>query len=310
MAPRAKKAGKAPRGGALACHTSTRPLICIVNCQELHYHIYMFRFFLKKIFIDIWDNLFYIVVCNLISIVAVIVSYLVFSLVYNLPFEGIWKLLLVLLSVIFGCVLCFSLGFAQGSNALKIANFSVPRYRNYFSAFKESFKDAALFGILIGFVTVVLTVSMSYYLDRWINTRSYIWLFFLAFLFWLVVATILAFQWLLPLRSMLHNNLLKCIKKSYIVLLDNTGFTLAVALIDILNIVLTVVTFGLFPGMSGLVIINTNAMRILMYKYDWIEVNPNLTRKEQKNVPWDDLLAKDKRLAGTIKELFFPWRKK
>ena len=46
------------------------------------------------------------------------------------------------------------------------------------------------------------------------------------------------------------------------------------------------------------------------YKYDWIEVNPGLSAKERKNVPWNDLLAKDRKLLGqrTLKGFFFPWK--
>ena len=56
--------------------------------------------------------------------------------------------------------------------------------------------------------------------------------------------------------------------------------------------------------------LNPLFIRLLLYKYDWIEVNPGLSAKERKNVPWNDLLAKDRKLLGprTLKGFFFPWK--
>ena len=73
---------------------------------------------------------------------------------------------------------------------------------------------------------------------------------------------------------------------------------------------LTIITFGLIPGLNGINLTCTNALRLLLYKYDWIEVNPTLTRKEQKDVPWDDLLVNDRRTLGprTLRSFIFPWK--
>ena len=62
--------------------------------------------------------------------------------------------------------------------------------------------------------------------------------------------------------------------------------------------------------MTGIMITNMNAFRLRMYKYDWLEVNPDLTMEERKDVPWDALIAKDKKTLGPrpLKSFIFPWK--
>lgn len=108
----------------------------------------------------------------------------------------------------------------------------------------------------------------------------------------------------------MKNGFFKCLKKSYLLLLDNLGFTFALALVNFLNLLITLFTFGLCPGLTGIIITNMNALRLRMYKYDWLEVNPGLSMQERKDVPWDELLAKDKKTLGPrpLKSFIFPWK--
>ena len=63
--------------------------------------------------------------------------------------------------------------------------------------------------------------------------------------------------------------------------------------------------------MAGILINNTNALRILLYKYDYLEEHPELTTKKQRRqIPWDDLLFEDREIVGkrTIRNFLFPWK--
>ena len=44
-----------------------------------------------------------------------------------------------------------------------------------------------------------------------------------------------------------------------------------------------------------------------MYKYDWLEANPEANRKK---IPWDALLMDDKERVGkrTLRGMIFPWK--
>lgn len=270
----------------------------------------MFRFFLKKNFCNIWENLFYVLVCNLFSLVALLVSYFLIIAALSVPGGQGLRTVLYFLAIIFDSVLIGSVGFAHGTVALKVANFESSHFKDFFAGFKESFKDALLSGIMLGVLVSIVRVCVPFYFNMFNATQNYLWFVLLMVIVWFLITTILALQYFLPLRTMFHNKILTCLKKCYIVFFDNLGFSLALFLVNILNTAITVFTFGLAPGTAGIVITNTNALRLLMYKYDWWEVNPDLTPKERRRVPWDDLLQKDKRLVGTIRELFFPWKSK
>ena len=118
-------------------------------------------------------------------------------------------------------------------------------------------------------------------------------------------------QWFIPIRALMHNNFAKCFKKSFIILFDNTGFTLAYSLYNLILLVLSVVCIGFFPSMAGILIGNTNALRILLYKYDYLEEHPELkTKKERRQIPWDDLISEDRDMLGPrpIRSFLFPWK--
>ena len=76
------------------------------------------------------------------------------------------------------------------------------------------------------------------------------------------------------------------------------------------------VTFLLIPGLNGIVLSSTNALRIRLYKYDWIEkmseTDPEFAndRDKRSEVPWDELLADDMESLGPRKpsSFIFPWK--
>lgn len=135
-------------------------------------------------------------------------------------------------------------------------------------------------------------------------------LIMMACVFWVVVIASLALQWVLPIRSLMHNKFRKCLKKSFIIFFDNPFFSIGVALVNILNIVITLVSMGILDGPATIAITSTNALKLRLYKYDWLEVNPGLTKAQRKQVPWEDLLVKEKRLLGkrTFRSLIYPWK--
>ena len=57
-------------------------------------------------------------------------------------------------------------------------------------------------------------------------------------------------------------------------LFDNTGFTILIAIYDLVLIALSVLCIGFFPSVAGLLIANTNALRLRLYKYDYLEQHP------------------------------------
>ena len=128
---------------------------------------------------------------------------------------------------------------------------------------------------------------------------------------WLVVFTLLSIQWFVAIRSLMHNDFKKCLKKCFLIFFDNVPFSLFTALYDFFLTVLSVFFFGLLPSLSGIILAQVNALRLRLYKYDYYEAHPELkTSKEKRYIPWDELLQNDKETLGprSFKSLIFPWK--
>ena len=82
-------------------------------------------------------------------------------------------------------------------------------------------------------------------------------------------------------------------------------------LYSLLLIVMTPFMAFLAPGFSGLLLAWNNAFKLRMYKYDWMELHPEIPiQKARKQIPWEELLAEDRDTVGTrtIRNLIFPWK--
>lgn len=57
-------------------------------------------------------------------------------------------------------------------------------------------------------------------------------------------------------------------------------------------------------------ITTSGALKLRLYKYDWYEVNPGMTKEQRRDVPWQELIEKDKRILGPRKwkSFIFPWK--
>ena len=274
----------------------------------------MFGFFFKKNLCDVWDNIFYVVIVNFFSLIALSVTAFAMKVEFFSKIPEIYRYPVLFVTFIAGCILICTIAFAGSENAVAAANFNSPRYGNFFKRILPSFKDGAFSGLFIGLVATVACVSLPFYYRMWRpsdgSNGSPLWLVFMVMIFWFILTTVFAFQWFLPVRAIMKNNYLKCLKKCYIIFFDNMIFTFWVTFVNFLNTLLTLVTFGLYPGMTGVIFTNVNALRICLYKYDWLEVNPGISLEQRKNVPWEDLIAKDRKTLGprTLKGFIFPWK--
>ena len=274
----------------------------------------MFKFFFKKNFADIWDNLFHLVIVNLTYVALGVLAFFSLYGIYKINMDVARKNLVMLLVIILASVIVHIFVFAEGRNCEMISKYEKPKLKNYFSSIKSSIKDGALYGLFVAILFCVAIVSIPYYFRMWLpedgTEGNFAGLLLMSLVFWAELISALALQWFLPVRNLLHNNFKKCLKKSYILFFDNVGFSLALGLINLLNIIISVFTMGLVPGLSGMQVSVTDALHLRIYKYDWYEVNPGMTKEQRKEIPWDDLLVNDKKLLGkrTLKNFLFPWK--
>ena len=261
----------------------------------------MFGFIIKKNFFDGWDNLLSVVMCNVVFLLTGVGLVLLNALASKFT-------ILTIICFVFTFVVLSILIFAYSDTAAHIANFDGIRHFDFFKAIPGVLKDASLFGLMNAAVVMISSFSIRYYL---IEMQSLLGLALGAAILWIVVFYILAIQWFIPIRALMHNDFKKCLKKSFIILFDNTGFTLAMSLYNLIQIAISVICIGFFPSMTGILIGNTNALRILLYKYDYLEEHPELkTKKERRQIPWEELIYEDRQMMGkrTLRGMLFPWK--
>lgn len=271
----------------------------------------MFGFYFKKNFADGWDNFFFLVLSNAVTILLLVGSY--FALKAADSFGSYAVLLAFILCT---AILSLSL-FAWGANAAKIADFRAPSFGLFFSALKNVWKIALAFGILISVVLILVRFAVAYYLAMYFKDGSLLGLIITAALGWFVFVSTIALQYFIPLYFLQENNgFKKCLKKSFLIFYDNVAFSIELFFVNLLLFILSCVTFMIIPGLNGILLSSTNALRLRLYKYDWIEKmsenDPDFEKNRDKRneVPWDELLAEDKESLGPRKlsSFLFPWK--
>ena len=274
----------------------------------------MFVFFLKKNFCRIWDNFFHTIFVNFPMMVISILAYFFCSRMAGIQEGTPLGSLTFMISVIISCMIWGILFLAEGENAASISKYDTPKFKTFLTQIPHCIKDGILLGLCQAILILAVLISIPYYFKVWKpldgSEGSMTGLVMMACVFWVVIIASLALQWILPIRSLMHNKFRKCLKKSFIIFFDNPLFSIGVALVNLLNLALTLVSMGILDGPATMAITSTNALKLRLYKYDWLEVNPGLTKSQRKHVPWDDLLVKEKRLLGkrTFRSFIYPWK--
>ncbi|MGI5105921.1 hypothetical protein H0R94_02615 [Treponema socranskii] len=260
----------------------------------------MYLFFIKKNFYDGWDNMLTLIVVNIVVMAA---SLGLLSLIYALHRS---TPLVIALIILFGIVMSI-LALAVGEIASSAANFGSAHIADFFRAIPSCIADGIRFGLILAVVGAASYVCIPFYFVQKTLPAMFIGSMFV----WLVIFTLLSLQWFVAIRSLLHNNFRKCIKKCFLIFFDNIWFSLFMAAYTFFLTALSVFLLGLLPSLSGIAMAQVNAFRLRLYKYDYYEAHPELkTPKEKRCIPWDELLQNDKETLGprSFKSLIFPWK--
>lgn len=261
----------------------------------------MIGFIIKKNFCDGWDNLLSLLVTNVIFIFTCVGLVMLNGIVSNN------SILLPIVFILSAIIISIEI-FAYGDIAADIANFNGVSILDYFKAIPGVLKDASLFGLMVSVVIMLTGFAIKYYFFELNTTIGFL---FGAAIIWFDLFFFLSIQWFIPIRSLMHNDFKKCLKKCFIVFFDNTWFTILVALYNIVMIALSVLFVGFFPSIAGISIANTNSLRIRLYKYDYLEEHPELkTKRERSRIPWEELIYEDRQTLGPrkLRSFIFPWK--
>lgn len=258
----------------------------------------MIKFFIKKNFFDGWDNMMSLIWPNLF-ILTIVIGFS-FGAHYIINYSTLAAYIFILLGFIVATICTF----AFGTSAASIASFNSVTFKDYLKEIPKVLKDGILFSLLLLLCFLMIFVAVPFYIN-WGNT---IGLLLAALVLWLDIMTILALQWFLPIRSLMHNSFGKCLKKSFILFFDNPGFSIFMFVYDLVIIILSLPVFFIVPSFAGIVLAQVNAVRLRLYKYDWIEDHPNASKKQKKNIPWKELIEEDRENIGprSLKTFIFP----
>ena len=271
----------------------------------------MYGFLIKKSFCDDWDNLLTVVIVNLITLAAGILIFLACAtglMAFGEESNSPWVYLLILGTILIFSFILSIVNLAFGELAAQIADFNGVSMGDFFKAIPGVLIDAILFALLCDAIGIVSFYCIDFYILRIGNLFG---LLIGSFIFWLDIFFILSLQWFVPIRATMHNNFKKCLKKCFLISLDNTGFSILVLIHTAILMVLSVFLVGLFPSVSGILINKCNALRIRLYKYDYLEQHPELkTKRERRNIPWDELIFDDRETLGPrkLRSFLFPWK--
>lgn len=255
----------------------------------------MFLFLIKKSFWDLWDNMGRILVANLIFVALFLGFYGAFTLGQYLP-----VLSLVLLGVLYLLVLIYlglTAAYVKG-----ISDFKSVEVKSFFKSLKRTWKTSLGGGLIFTVVMGLTVLGMRFYS----SLGGIMGLVGAIFLFWVFVTVNLAFLYFFPVVNRLESSFFKMIKKCFLIFLDNPFLTIGVFLGLLFNLVLSLVTVFLIPGPAGAMLWLDNNLRLLVYKYDYLEENPEAGRK----IPWRALTLDDKEKIGprTFRNTIFPWK--
>ncbi len=92
----------------------------------------------------------------------------------------------------------------------------------------------------------------------------------------------------------------------FYILLDNPGFCIGLLIGTLFVFFVSVFTAFLLPGLTTIMLWHNAALKLRLYKYDYLEEHPD----GRRSIPWDALLVEEREKVGkrTLKGMIFPWK--
>ncbi len=255
----------------------------------------MFGFLIKKAFFDTWDHLLPAIGVNLLCIAVFAVPILLPPALAEVNVVvGIVALIagILLLFVVFGGASVFSQA---------VVDYRSIEIRELLHGALAQYRTSLILGVLALVHLTLIAIALPVYTQM----ENLFGLFALAILFWLSVIWFLMWVYMYPIRGRLNANTGAVLKKAFLLVLDNPLFSLLVGLGAVFILVVSLFTAFLLPGIAGVMIWIHAAVKLRLYKYDYLEEHPG-----KGPIPWDELLYDDRERVGkrTLRGMIFPWK--
>ncbi|MEM9423210.1 MAG: hypothetical protein AAF975_00300, partial [Spirochaetota bacterium] len=274
------------------------------------YNNQMFSFQIIKWFWNLWDHLILIILLNLLSLV------LFGALFYLVPLLAQGAGPGAVIAV--GSGLLFLTTTLQHAYALISYGIAKSGYSNWKQSLRAawqgpSLRAALLFDILLFPVGVIYYVSWNFYSQK----GGLLSLFALGLLFWLAILILLSMGFYFPMLVREEFAFKAAWRKSFVVCLDNPFLAIGLALVALILLAASLFpALTLFFGPVGLALWYEVSLRILYYKYQYLEeLAPEERqhgngRRKKVEIPWRVLLREERERIGprSLRNFIFPWK--
>ena len=251
---------------------------------------------MKKSFFDGWDNLIHLVLMNVGFVLCL-------AAVFFLPGagEGLGDASLVL--TIPGILLIHLFAGAVSVPLMEAADFKAFDFRRLPEGLKKTWQAALFLGGINSVMSLIVAVAFPFYL----SFGNFLGIIGAGFIFWIGLFWLLSFQYFFPIYTRLNGGFIQTLKKCMLIALDNPGFSFFTLIYSLIMLIISVVTAFILPGITGIMLFVQDAVKLRLYKYDWIEENGV---EEKKKIPWDALFSEDQERIGprSLKGMIFPWK--
>lgn len=256
----------------------------------------MIRILIKKAFFNTWDNLFRVVFLN----IGFLIPTSLFIYAPNLSSSAVTLYLLRLFAI---AIFIIYTG-AASSVCYAITNYKTPGFAMFYSAIRISYRSSLLFIVVNVIWFQVLSVAFQVYGNL---SHEMIKIVAQVVLVWITISWLVAVQLFFPVQSSLDHTVIKIFKKMILLFFDNAGVMFLISVGSLITMSLSVVFGTILPGLGAVLIWQNAALRLLLYKYDYLEKNPKAIGGK---IPWDEILIEEKERIGnrTLRGMIFPWK--
>jgi hypothetical protein len=255
----------------------------------------MFLFLLKKTFYDAWDNIFSMILVNLILLLGISIIFISFQYFAASPLVLVLLLLTLLLLVSF--IFSFAAKFFS-----RVVNSSVATFKHIPKTFVASLLPTLQFFLLAAVSLTILTVAFNFYAAM----DTFLAVFAMGILFWITVVLVLGGQYFFGFIYLEEASIFEALKKSVMFALDNIVYSTLVFLAALAILFISAFTGFLLPGPGFISILFLNGVKLRMLKYRYLQEEG----KTKGKIPWRALLQEEKQKLGdrSLKGMIFPWK--
>lgn len=198
-----------------------------------------------------------------------------------------------------GCFLLTSpalAGIYAISRKVAIKEYEIER-SDFFSGIKEHWKKSLIFSLICVIVPLVVGSSLMFY-GQLISTNPFNIILWVVSV-WILIFFLLAQVYFFPLLITQEMGVVQILKTSFLLTLNNIGFTLVIVLLELIILLLCSITGIIFlAGVSVIALLQSNAFVEIAKRYTGEEIRKEIKREgdEKRN------------LRDVIRDIFFPWK--